>query len=96
MLSWKHFQIRAKARIADAEARRARLTLLRLTFLNMHEVEEYAGIEVAAGALGKIHRLGGTDCPPARDKLHGLRFRAAHPLRKSGSRQDSAGSAQTD
>ncbi|MCB0324931.1 MAG: GAF domain-containing protein [Bdellovibrionales bacterium] len=56
-LSWKHFQIRAKARLAEAESRRVPMTLLRLRFSNLHEVEEFAGIEVTTSTTKKVSRL---------------------------------------
>src|SRR5690606_1444896 len=56
-LSWKHFAIRAKGRLSDAQARRTPLTLVRLNFSNLHAVEEFAGIEVTAAVLKKTLRF---------------------------------------
>ncbi len=56
-LSWKHFLIRGKVRLAEAEQRGLNLRLYRLEFSNLNEVEEYGGVDVASAALNKILRL---------------------------------------
>lgn len=56
-LSWKHFLIRGKARLAEAQSRGQHLRLYRLELSNLNEVEEFGGIEIASAALHKILRL---------------------------------------
>lgn len=57
LLSWKQFSAYANTKLAEANGKRGRLSVLRFSFENLMELEELAGIEVAHDIVARVQRL---------------------------------------
>lgn len=57
MQSWKTFELQAKVRLTQAKKDRTPLTLIRLRFSNMVEIESARGIDSTVSAIQRLFRL---------------------------------------